>query len=44
MHLGTYTLLKYAKQRFDEVLRELEQERQRLDEDLRWLIGQRLLT
>src|SRR5215212_448215 len=36
-HLGTYTLLKYTKQRFDEVLHELEQERQCADEDLRWL-------
>ena len=26
---------KYTKQRFDEVLHELEQERQRVDEDLR---------
>lgn len=37
LHLGTYAVMKYTKQRFDEVLRELEQERQRVDEDLRWL-------
>jgi hypothetical protein len=27
--------MKYTKQRFDEVIHELEQERKRLDEDLR---------
>ncbi len=37
MHAGTYTLMKYIKQRFDEVIHELEQERQRADEDLRRL-------
>ena len=35
LHPGTYALMKYTKQRFDEVLHELEQERQRIDEDLR---------
>ena len=37
MFLRTYTLMKNTKQRFDEVILELEQERQRLDEDLRRL-------
>ena len=38
LHLGTYVLMKYTKQRrFDEVLYELEQERQCVDEDLRRL-------
>jgi hypothetical protein len=35
VYLGTYTLMKYTKQRFDEVIHELEQERKRLNEDLR---------
>jgi hypothetical protein len=33
--LGTYSVMRYTKQRFDEVLCELEQERRRVDEDLR---------
>ena len=35
LNLGTYPLMSYAKKRFDEVLYDLEQERQRVDEDLR---------
>ena len=37
VHPGTYTLMKYTKQHFDEVIHELEQERQHLDESLRRL-------
>jgi hypothetical protein len=32
--LGTYSVMRYTKQRFDEVLHELELERRRVDEDL----------
>ena len=35
LHLGTYALMNYTKQRFDEVLHDLEQERLHVDEDLR---------
>jgi hypothetical protein len=44
VHLGTYALMTYTKQRYDEVIHELEQERQRLDEDLRRLTVSGCLT